>query len=145
MNIINRKAKFDYEFLDEYVAGLVLKGSEVKPLRGGDANLKDSHCYFKEGELYSDFHISEYKGSSYNNHDTKRPKKLLLTKKQLIKLKKQITEKGLTIIPYKLFLDKALIKIIIKVARGKKNYEKRFNINKKTAAKEIKNLTGFNI
>lgn len=138
--IINKKAKFDYLFLDEYIAGIMLKGSEMKPLENGEANLRDSFCYFKNNELFTNFHISENKNSKHNQHDPIRPKKLLLTKRQLKKIKKKLEEKGLTIIPYKLFFNKTgLVKIIIKIGKGKRKFDKRLSLKEADLKREIKN------
>ena len=136
--VINKKAKFDYEFIDELTAGVVLQGSEVKAIRGGKAHLKDSFCYFKENELYSNFHISETNLPQHQNHDPIRPKKLLLTKKQLLKLQKQVKEKGITIVPYRIVSnEKSLIKVILKIARGKKQFERKNKILDKDIQREM--------
>lgn len=136
---INKKAKYDYEFIYEETAGIVLLGTEVKPIRNGKANLKDSYCYFKNGELYCNFHISETNLPDHQNHDPLRAKKLLLTKQQLKKMQKQVTEKGVTIIPYSIISnEKSIIKLIIKVAKGKKQFEKKDKILQKDIDRNLK-------
>ena len=137
--IINKKATFDYEFIKTEIAGIVLFGSEVKSIRAGKANLKDSFCVFQNNELFTSFHISENKESSYNNHNPTRPKKLLLTKEQLNKFKKAIETKGLTIIPYKVFInDNGLIKVEVVLVKGKKLYEKRETIKENDINRDLK-------
>jgi SsrA-binding protein len=137
--VINKKARFDFEFLEEIVAGIVLLGSEVKSIRGGKAHLKDSFCYFNNDELFSNFHITENNYSSNNQHDPDRPKKLLLTGKQLKKLKKQVSEKGVSIVPYRIISnDKSLIKVVLKLAKGKKQFDKRNTIKDRDISRELK-------
>jgi SsrA-binding protein len=138
--IKNKKASFDYEFIEEIIAGIKLIGGEIKSIRKSETNLKDSFCYIKNNELYSDFHISEYKYSSYNNYEPNRPKKLLVTKSQLKKIKKAISEKGLTVVPYILFIDdRGFAKLKIEIARGKKVYDKRETIKQKDVERNLKN------
>lgn len=100
INIRNKRASFDYEFLEEYNAGIVLTGTEIKSLRAGKASLVDSYCFFNRGELWvKGMNISEYKLGTYYNHEEKRERKLLLTHKELIKLERKVKESGLTIVP----------------------------------------------
>jgi SsrA-binding protein len=140
--IVNRKAKFNYEFLETYKAGMVLTGTEIKSVKEGKVNLGDSFCYFRQGELWlKNLHISEYKNGSYANHEPLRLRKLLLTKKEMGKLEGKIKEKGLTIIPYKIFFsERGLAKIEIVLAKGKKSFDKRESIKERDTAKEIQRV-----
>ena len=131
INILNRKAKFQYEFLDKYTAGIKLVGTEIKAIREGKANIAESFCEFnEEGELFAiNMHIEEYSHATYFNHNPKSERKLLLQKKELKKLEKEVRNTGLTIIPTKLFInDRGLAKLNIVLARGKKLYDKRETI-----------------
>ena len=122
----NRKAKFNYFFKEFVEAGIVLRGSEVKSLREGKANISESYAYDHNGELYLiNSHIPTYKESSYNNHDPKRNRKLLLKKREINKLSGRINREGFTLIPTKLYFRKGKAKIEIAVAKGKKQYDKR--------------------
>ena len=122
----NRKASFDYFFKEFYEAGIVLKSSEVKSLRDGRANISESYAFDKNGEIYLiNSHIPSYKESSYNNHDPKRNRKLLLNKKEINKLIGRINREGFTLIPTKLYFKKGKAKLEIAVAKGKKQYDKR--------------------
>ncbi|MDR0385671.1 MAG: SsrA-binding protein SmpB [Prevotellaceae bacterium] len=138
--IKNKRAEFDYEFLERYTAGIALFGTEIKSIRAGKASLVDSYCYFIEEELYiRGLHISEYWWGNMNNHDPKRERKLLLTRKELNKLHKKIKEKGLTIIASKLYIaDNGYAKLIIGLARGKKSYDKRESIKEKDIKRDLK-------
>ena len=138
LHIPNKKALFDYELLDEYTAGIALQGTEVKSIRMGKANLKDAFCYFKNGELWvRGMHISHYQEGGIDNHETTRPRKLLLRKRELRKLQKAKEEKRLTIIPKSLFLtQKNLIKPKIALAKGKRAYDKRISIKERDLARE---------
>ena len=139
IDIKNKKASFEYEFLEQFTAGIKLVGTEIKAIRLGKANVSDSFCYFANGELYvKNMHVAEYDWGSYSNHEPKRDRKLLLTKKELTKLFKKSQEKGLTIIAYRLFLsDKGLAKLNIALARGKKQYDKREDLKKKDSDREM--------
>ena len=122
----NRKARFNYFFKEFFEAGIVLKGSEVKSLRDGKANISESYAFDEQGELYLvNSHIPSYKQSSYNNHDPKRNRKLLLNKKEINKLIGRINREGYTLIPTKLYFKKGKAKVEIAVAKGKKQYDKR--------------------
>lgn len=133
VNIVNRKAGFDFEFLENYTAGVVLAGTEIKSIRAGKASLSDSFCYFNNNELYiKNMHIADYWWASYNRKDPKRERKLLLKRKELNKLERAVKEKGLTIVPTRLFIaDNGFAKINISLARGKKEYDKRESIKEK--------------
>ena len=128
--IKNKKASFEYEFLETFTAGIVLSGTEIKSIRAGKASLPDSYCYFIGNELYvRNMHIAEYWWGSFNKHDPKRDRKLLLNRKELRKLARAIKEKGLTIVATRLFIaDNGFAKLNIALARGKKEYDKRHTI-----------------
>jgi len=135
-NIINikyKKAYFNYEFIEKYIAGIELKGTEIKSIKEGKVNFNDAYCIFKNGELYvKGMHIAEYKLGNIFNHDPSRLKKLLLHKNELIKLKQKMEEKGLTIVPVRLFInDKGLAKLEIVLAKGKKLHDKRESIKER--------------
>ncbi|WP_459209612.1 SsrA-binding protein SmpB [Aquimarina rhabdastrellae] len=127
INILNRKAKFEYEFLDRYTAGIVLAGTEIKSIRDGKASIAESFCEFNNNELFViNMHIEEYSHATYFNHRPKNERKLLLNRKELRKLEKEVKNSGLTIIPTRLYInDKGLAKVDIVLARGKKMYDKR--------------------
>ena len=137
VSIINKKAKFEYEFLQTETCGIQLVGSEVKSIRGGKASISEGYCYFNNGELFvKGMNISDYGYGS--SHDTTRDRKLLLKRKELNNLENQLTN-GLTIIPYRLFLnDKGLIKMEIVLAKGKKLYDKRETIKKRDVDRDMK-------
>ncbi|WP_292948610.1 SsrA-binding protein SmpB [Olleya sp. UBA1516] len=128
INILNKKAKFQYEILDKYTAGIVLSGTEIKSIRNSQASIAESFCEFNEqGELFViNMHIQEYAFGNYYNHRPKAERKLLLNKRELKKLLKEVNTSGLTIIPLRLFLnEKGLAKLDIALAKGKKLYDKR--------------------
>ena len=128
----NRKAKFNYFFKEFYEAGIALFGSEVKSLRDGKANISESYAFDNNGEMYLvNSHIPSYKESSYNNHDPKRDRKLLLNKKEINKLIGKINREGFTLIPTKLYFKKGKAKVEIAVAKGKKIYDKRHTKKKR--------------
>mgnify|MGYP003478693568 CR=1 FL=1 len=133
VDIKNKKAGFEYEFLENYTAGIVLAGTEIKSIRTGKASLVDSYCFFDRGELYvKGMHIADYWLASYNRKDPKRDRKLLLKKKELKKLQRSVKEKGLTIVASRLFIaDNGYAKLNISLARGKKEYDKRETIKQK--------------
>ena len=123
---VNKKAGFEYHLTDKYEAGIVLKGSEVKSLRDGKANISESYAFDIGGEIFLvNSHIPSYKESSYNNHDPKRNRKLLLNKKEINKIIGRSNREGFTLIPTKLYFKKGKVKIEIAVAKGKKQYDKR--------------------
>lgn len=138
LHITNKKAYFDYELLEKYVAGLVLDGTEVKSIREGKVNLKDSFCFFQDNELWvKGMHISHYQEGGIDNHSPTRLRKILLHKRELRKLQKAKEEKRLTIVPTDLFLnDKGLIKIRIALAKGKRAYDKRASIKERDLTRE---------
>lgn len=139
INIKNKKASFEYFLTEEFIAGIVLTGTEIKSVREGKANLTDAYCTFIGTELFvRNLHISEYKYGTYANHEPKRDRKLLLNRKELRKMLTKTSEKGLTIIPTLLFINEdGLAKIKIAIAKGKKNYDKRETLKTKDTQREI--------
>ncbi len=139
INIKNRRASFDYEFVDVYTAGIVLTGTEIKSIRMGKASLVDSYCYFAAGELWAkNINISQYLQGSYNNHNERRERKLLLNKKELRYLEDESKSPGFTIVPTRLFINShGLAKLDIALARGKKTYDKRQSIREKEDKREM--------
>lgn len=139
ISIKNRRATFDYEILETFVAGIVLTGTEIKSIRLGKVSLVDSYCYFDRGELWiKGMNIAEYHWGTYNNHQPKRDRKLLLTKRELHKLERALQDTGLTVVGLKMFLnDRGLAKVEIGLARGRKRYDKREYIKEKDAKREM--------
>ena len=133
INIKNKRATFDYELLDTYTAGIVLTGTEIKSIRLGKASLVDTYCLFERGELWvRNMHIAEYFYGTYNNHAARRDRKLLLNKSELRKLLRATKETGFTIVPVRLFInEKGLAKLVIAVAKGKKQYDTRQSLKEK--------------
>ncbi|MFA7494197.1 MAG: SsrA-binding protein [Proteiniphilum sp.] len=133
INIKNKRATFDYELVETFTAGIVLTGTEIKSIRLGKASLVDTYCFFERGELWvRNMHIAEYFYGTYNNHSARRDRKLLLNKNELRKLSRLTKETGFTIIPIRLFInEKGLAKVVIAVARGKKQYDKRQSLKEK--------------
>ena len=139
INIKNKRASFDFEFIDKYTAGLVLLGTEIKSIRLGKVSMNDAYCHFLSGELFvKNLSISEYEFGTCNNHEVRRERKLLLSKRELYKLERKVKESALTIVPVRLFLnDKGLAKLEIALSRGKANYDKRQSLKTKDAAREM--------
>lgn len=137
--IKNRRASFEYAFLQKFEAGIVLTGSEVKSLRLGKANISDAYCFLQSDELFiKNMHISGYDQASHFDHDPLRLRKLLLNKKEISKLVDKIKDVGLTIIPIRLFFnDRGFAKIEIALAKGKKNYDKREDIKTREVKREM--------
>ncbi len=134
----NKKAYHDYFVDEKYEAGVQLFGTEVKSVRQGAVNLKDSYCYIHEGELYaSGIHISPYEKGNIFNRDPLRPKKLLMHKKEILKLMGLVSQKGFTLVPLSVYLSKSMVKIEIGLCRGKKLYDKRDDMAKKQADRDI--------
>lgn len=133
VEIRNKRASFEYEFLEGFTAGIVLTGTEIKSIRMGKASLVDSYCYFVGGELFvKNMHVADYWWGSWGKHDPKRDRKLLLTKKELRKLQRAVKEKGLTIVATRLFIsENGYAKLNIELARGKREYDKRQAIKEK--------------
>ena len=140
--IKNKRATFDYEILERYTAGIQLFGTEIKSIRDGKAGLTDTYCAFIKDELWvKNMHIATYFFGTYNNHDVRRERKLLLTKKELRKISRATRETGLTIVPTKLYInEKGLAKLEIGLARGKKNYDKRQSIKEKDVKRELERM-----
>jgi SsrA-binding protein len=138
IEIKNKKASFEYEFIERFTAGIVLSGTEIKSIRAGKASLVDSYCYFSGTELYvKNMNVAEYWWGSYNRHDPRRDRKLLLTKRELRKLARAIKEKGMTVVPVKLFIaDNGYAKLDIALARGKREFDKRQTIRDKDMRRE---------
>ena len=139
INIKNKKASFDYAFIETYTAGLVLTGTEIKSIREGKASLVDTYCFFELDELWvKNMHIAHYLFGTFNNHDTKRDRKLLLTRKELVKLKRASMSPGYTIVPVRLFInEKGLAKLVIALAKGKKEYDTRESLKEKDDKRQM--------
>ena len=137
--IKNKKASHDYEFIEKFVAGIILKGTEIKSIREGKATLTDSFCQFRNSELYiRGMHISEYWWGNLNNHVPLRERKLLLSSRELHKLERKVRETGLTIIVIKVFInERGLAKAEIALAKGKKEYDKRETLKRRDADREM--------
>jgi SsrA-binding protein len=136
----NRQAYYEYFIDDKFDAGMVLTGTEVKSLRAGKASFNDAYCYINKGELYiKSLHIAEYSHGTANNHDPLRERKLLLTKRELKKIESKIKEKGITVVPLRIFFsEKGLAKIEIGLGKGKKLYDKRETIKQRDTQREMK-------
>lgn len=139
INIRNKRATFDYEILEEFIAGVVLVGTEIKSIRAGKASLTDSYCYFQDGELWiRGVNISEYDWGTCNNHVPRRDRKLLLQRKELNKLQRQLQDRGLTVVGLIMFLsERGFAKIVIGLARGRKAYDKREYLKENDAKREM--------
>ncbi|NIR52567.1 SsrA-binding protein SmpB [candidate division KSB1 bacterium] len=134
----NRKARHEYHILDRIEAGIALLGTEVKSLRDGRANLKDSYAAVRNGEMYLyNAHISPYSHGNINNHDPLRERKLLLHKKEISRLTGKIQERGLTVVPLKLYFKQGKVKVELALVKGKKTYDKRHDIAKRDAEREL--------
>lgn len=135
----NKKAYFDYTFLNTYIAGIVLTGTEIKSIRNHKCSLVDTYCYINNNEIYmKNSYIAEYENRGYCNHEERRDRKLLLTKQEIHKLNKEVQTPGFTIIPIKMFInDKGLCKLEIALCKGKKEYDKREVIKQKDTKREI--------
>ncbi len=140
--IHNKKASFEYHLLQSYTAGIMLTGTEVKSIREGKASLSEAFCLLTNSELWvKNMHISEFKQGSYNNHEPKRLRKLLLNKAELRKLESKLKEKGTTLIPVKLYFnERGFAKLDISLARGKKTFDKREDLKKKDQEREIRRV-----
>ena len=139
MEIKNKKAYFDYEIIKEYEVGIELKGTEIKAIRNGSVSLKDSFARLKNEEVYViNMYIAKYEQGNIFNHEERRERKLLLHKKEIIKLQELSSKEGYTLIPIRAYLKKNLVKISVGVCRGKKNYDKRESIKER----DLKRLEG---
>lgn len=139
INIRNKRAKFDFEILDTYTAGILLTGTEIKAIREAKAHINEAFCQMTKNELFVvNMHISEYTFGTHYNHVPNQPRKLLLNRRELKQIKRKIIEKGLTIIPIRLFLnERGLAKLEIAVARGKKTHDKRKSLQDKDTQREL--------
>ncbi|HYG01686.1 MAG TPA: SsrA-binding protein SmpB [Chryseosolibacter sp.] len=139
VNIRNRQASFEYELLDKYISGIVLTGTEIKSIREGQVNLQDGFCYLNNGEVFvKGINITPYAQGTHYNHEATRERKLLLKKSEIRKLEGKVEEKGLTLIPVRLFInDRGFAKVEIALARGKKMYDKRQSIKERDAKREL--------
>lgn len=142
VSIQNRKARYEFEYIDEYVAGIQLMGTEIKSLREGKASLQEAYCYFKGEELFvKQMHIAPYAQGTHYNHEEDRERKLLLNKKELNKLSSKAKEKGLSIIPTKLFISaRGFAKLAIVLGRGKKLHDKRDSIKDKDIKRDLQRM-----
>jgi SsrA-binding protein len=142
VNIKNKKASFEFEFIDTYVAGLMLKGTEIKSIREGKVSLTEAYCMFLDEELFvRQMHIAPYSMAASYNHEAVRDRKLLLNKKELAKLQTKSQEKGLAIIPVRIFInDRGKAKMEIALARGKKIHDKRQDLKEKDAKRELQRM-----
>ena len=139
VNIKNRKASYEYEFIQKYTAGIILVGTEIKSIRANKASISDAYCVIINSEvIIKNLHISEYKYASFINHEPKRERKLLLNKQEINKIKNRVQEKGFALVPIRLFInDKGIAKLEIAVAKGKKIYDKRESIKEKDIKRNI--------
>lgn len=139
IEIKNKRATFEYFLIDDYTAGIVLTGTEIKSIRDGKANLSDAYCTFIGNELFvKQMHISEYRFGSYYNHQAKRDRKLLLNRRELHKLQNRIKERGYTIVPVMLFVNpEGRAKLLISLAKGKKFFDKRESIKEKDSKRNL--------
>lgn len=141
MEILNRKARYDYEIFDKFEAGIVLTGTEIKSIRNGSANLKDSYAIVKNHEVYIlNMFIAEYKEGNIFNHDETRTRKLLLHKKEILKIEDKINIKGYTLIPIKLYFDKGKAKIELGIAKGKHTFDKKETIKQRDIERETQKM-----
>ena len=140
---VNRKARFNYEILESFEAGLVLEGTEIKSIREGRANLGDAYARPEDSELWLvNAHISEYSHGNTNNHDPMRPRKLLLHKEEVLRLSREVSEKGLTIVPLKLYFKGHIAKVELGLARGRRQYDKRRVIIERYREREAHEAVG---
>ena len=139
INIKNKRASFDYDFVDTFTAGIVLTGTEIKSIRAGKASLVDTYCYINNGEIWvKNMYVALYEEGSYNNHVERRERKLLLNKKEIINLRDDTKSPGFTIVPVRLFInEKGLAKLVIALARGKKEYDQRQSLKEKEDRREM--------
>lgn len=142
VNVRNRQASYEYELLDKYVAGIVLSGTEIKSIREGKVTIQDGYCYFNNGELYArGLNITPYAQGTHYNHEATRERKLLLKRSELKKLEGKIEEKGLTLVPLRLFInDRGFAKLEIAIGRGKKLHDKRDSMKERDAKRELSRM-----
>lgn len=145
MEIVNREAKYNYFILEEIECGIVLSGTEIKAIRDGKANLKDSYAIIRNNEVYLlNMYIGEYKEGNIFNHEPRRTRKLLLHKNEINKLKKGVEQEGSTLVPLKLYFSKNNAKILLALSKGKKNFDKRETIKEREMNREKAKLHKFN-
>lgn len=139
VEIVNKKASYQYFLEETFEAGIKLYGTEIKSIRKGAANLNDAYCYFHRGDLFvKSMYVAEYKFAANQNHETRRPRKLLLRKSELKKLEKKVKERGYSIIPYRLYIgERGLAKLEVALAKGKKSFDKRDSIKEKDQKREM--------
>lgn len=139
INIKNKKASFEYEFIEKFTAGIQLTGTEIKSIRAGKASIVEGYCFLKDSEVFiKNMYIAEYDQGSYNNHNPKRDRKLLLNKTEINKLVKKKKDVGLTIVPLKVFINKkGYAKLDIALAKGKKLHDKRHDLKDKDAKRQM--------
>jgi SsrA-binding protein len=142
INIRNRQAGFEYEILDKYVAGIVLSGTEIKSIREGKANLQDGYCYLNNGEVFvKGVNITPYAQGTHYNHEATRERKLLLKRSEIKKLEGKVEERGLTLVPLRLFInERGFAKLEIALAKGKKQHDKRESIKEREAKRELNRI-----
>lgn len=142
INIRNKQASFEYELLDKFIAGMVLRGTEIKSIREGKVSLTDGYCYFSKGELFAKgISITPYAQGTHYNHESSRERKLLLKKSELAKLEAKVEEKGLTLLPLRLFInERGLAKLEIALGKGKKLHDKRQSIKEKDVKRELSKI-----
>lgn len=134
----NKKARHDYHLEDKYEVGIVLRGTEIKSIRAGKVNIKDSYCLIRNEEMFiMNMHVSKYDQGNIFNHDETRSRKLLLHKKEIIKINNKVNQESMTIVPLKVYIEKGLCKIEIALAKGKKNYDKRQSLKEKDMKRRI--------
>lgn len=144
MEILNKKARFDYYIDEEYEAGIVLTGTEIKSIRKGSANLKDSYAVIKNGEIFLlNMYIAQYKEGNIFNHDEDRTRKLLLHKKEIEKIKNKLDIEGYALFPIKLYIKNNRAKILLGIGKGKKLYDKRESIKKRDQEREIRKMVKY--
>lgn len=139
IEVVNRRAKHEYHFVDTFEAGIMLHGTEIKSVRNGQVGLTDSFCFFEEGELFiKNMYIKEYDFGTYFNHEPRRTRKLLLRRSELKKLERKVKERGFTIIPFRLFMsERGFAKIEIALVTGKKTYDKRDSIKERDQKRDL--------
>lgn len=142
INVRNKQATFNYELLDKFIAGIVLRGTEIKSIREGKVNLTDGYCYFSRGEIFvKGISITPYAQGTHYNHESGRERKLLMKKAELKKLEAKVEEKGLALIPVRLFInDSGLAKLEIGLGRGKKTHDKRESIKERDVKRELNRI-----
>lgn len=139
INIKNKRAEFDFEILERFVAGLMLRGSEIKAIRSGGGSVNEAFCFMRDGQVFvKNMNIPEYSHGAYANHEVLRLRKLLLNKREIDKIEQRISERGLSLIPVRLFIgERGFAKLEIALARGKKKFDKRETLKRKDTKREI--------